>query len=221
MCPIQLFERKVTQKPWTPSRQIHLPDSTWKASKSLPPVECSLAAHWGTALTLQPCTCTLSPFPRPPPQLIKYCDLSDKGHLCSHKLDWRVSTGYLVNQEILHSSEQPKNWGGKSACGTPEYSERLGSTGGANLARGARKRAMWSLVCGQQWSSVPARVVCFPKHQTGREKWTVAAPSVFSLLCPWRCWPAPLYSVITSVCLYPSCKWDLINVCSPGVPMRL
>lgn len=104
----------MTQKPWTPSRQIHLPDSTWKGLKSLSPVVCSLAAHWGIALKLQPCTCPLSPSPRPPPQLIKHSDLSDKGHLCSHKLDWRVSTlsGQPGNTPLLIAAQELWSGGG-------------------------------------------------------------------------------------------------------------
>lgn len=37
----------------------------------------------------------------------------------------------------------------------------------------------------------------------------------------WQLWPSPLYSVITSACLYPSLKQGPINVCSLGVPVRL
>lgn len=73
-----------------------------KISVSCPPP----SSHQGAACAAQPRTC-LSPWPslRPPLQLISSCDLGDKNHLCSHKLDWQVSTPNLVNQEIVQSPE--------------------------------------------------------------------------------------------------------------------
>lgn len=46
------------------------------------------------------------------------CDLGDKSYLCSHKLDWQVSTPNLLNQEIFQPVEH-----------TPQAAQELGVGG--------------------------------------------------------------------------------------------
>lgn len=52
------------------------------------------------------------------------CDLGDKSYLCSHKLDWQVSTPNLLNQETFQPAEH-----------APQAAQELGVRGARSEER--------------------------------------------------------------------------------------
>lgn len=118
---------------------------------------CSLDPHQGAVGATQPSTCPPpSPSPRPPLQLISSCDLGDKSHLCSHKLDWQVSTPNLVNQEIVQSPERTSRAARELRVGGKVWGE--GGCAGEYCGKGgcpchARKGTTWrkGLSGGSGW----------------------------------------------------------------------